>query len=281
VLVLTWNIQSIRGAAAKRLAEIVRSLASKKPDVVVLQEVGNDVAKALVAKLNDVGLNAFFGGVDGETGKRYANVIASRWSLRPVEPGWARAPWPQLLTRATVTIDGQEIDVISAHMPNGSGNGWKKIDTFDALAEALASSAKMPRILGGDFNEPWKFTPDGDLVSFGANRDRDEAHWFVGNRTGPKTDDGHPPVSRPRTEWNEAVRAVLRWGAPHGLRHVHHTVHGLAAPAVTHVVRGTERFFDHVLVSKDFDVEDSGFFHDWRTAGPSDHSAAWARLRLA
>lgn len=281
MVVVTWNVQSLRGASEKRLAEIVRALASKKPDVVVLQEVGNGVAKGLVDRLKEVDLPAFFGGVDVDTEKRYGNVIASPWSLRPVEPGWAAAPWPQLLTRATITFDGQEIDVISAHMPNGSGNGWKKIDTFDALAAALASSPKMPRILGGDFNEPWKFTADGDLVSFGADRHRDEPHWFVGNRTSPKTDDGHPPVSRPRTEWNESVRAVLRWGAPHGLCHVHHAVHGLAAPAVTHVVRGEERFFDHLLVSKDFVIEDSGFFHEWRTDGPSDHSAAWARLRLA
>jgi len=91
--------------------------------VVLLQEVGNGVADDLLRVLKEAGLPGFFGRPSGTEGKTYGNVIASRWPLEPLAPSWSTAPWPQLLTRATVTVGDVVIDVISAHMPNGSGNG--------------------------------------------------------------------------------------------------------------------------------------------------------------
>jgi hypothetical protein len=49
---------------------------------------------------------------------------------------------------------------------------------------------------------------------------------------------------------------------------------------VTHEILGEDRFFDHLLVSQDFVVEDAGFFHEWRFEQLSDHSAAWAKLKF-
>jgi len=145
--VITWNVESLRGASEKRRREIAARIDSKKPDLILLQEVGNDVAGAFVPELKQIGLAAFFGGIGDATSKAYGSMIASRSPPQGVKPGWAPAPWPQLLARATVTVDGREIDVISAHMPNGSANGWKKIDTFEALAASLARAPATPRVL--------------------------------------------------------------------------------------------------------------------------------------
>ena len=41
--------------------------------------------------------------------------------------------WPELIARATIHTT-PFIQAISAHIPNGSGNGWAKIDHFEALA---------------------------------------------------------------------------------------------------------------------------------------------------
>lgn len=281
MLVVSWNIKAITGAAPDRLAAIVARLASVKLDVVLLQEVGTHVAEPLVRELKGLGLNVFFGGLADDKGKPYGNMIASHWPLSGVAPGWAKAPWPQLLTRATVTIDGQDVDVIAAHIPNGSGNGWEKINTFNALADALTMAPRGPRILGGDFNEPRFFRPDGGLVSFGAKKLKDGTYSLEGELRSPKRSRvSQPPESHPRRLWNDGVTAILGWGAPHGLRHAHHAVHGFEVSPATHVVQRKPRFFDHILVSKDFAVEDSGFFHGWRTDSPSDHSAAWVKLRL-
>jgi hypothetical protein len=46
------------------------------------------------------------------------------------------------------------------------------------------------------------------------------------------------------------------------------------------VANGHERFFDRILVSPHFEVVDAGFHHQWRESNLSDHSAAWADVRL-
>ncbi len=279
---LTWNIAAIRGASDTRLAEIARHLASERPDVVMLQEVGDGVVEALQRALVAVGFTAFAAPSERLPGKPYASVIAARWPLAPVDPRWAvGAPWPQLLARATMTVGDRSIEVVSAHMPNGSGNGWRKIDTFVALAKALGAAPKAPRILGGDFNEPQDLLRNGQIVSFGAKKKPDGTYSWEGNRRMPKaTTRSSKPESRPREEWEQAVRSVLGPAAPHGLAHVYRWADSDAPIPVTHEKARGPRFFDHLLVSSDFTVEQSGFLHAWRTPGLSDHSAAWAELRL-
>ena len=56
-----------------------------------------------------------------------------------------RAPFPELLARATVSLpDEQDIDVFTAHIPNGSGHGWRKIDTFTVLSATLRRALDSP-----------------------------------------------------------------------------------------------------------------------------------------
>ncbi len=54
-----------------------------------------------------------------------------------------------------------DIDVFTAHIPNGSKYRRKKIDTFHALAAELRRASDSPRILTGDFNEPKLFLRSG------------------------------------------------------------------------------------------------------------------------
>ena len=98
--------------------------------------------------------------------KRYQCVIASRWPVTADGNRWRRcAPYPELLARATVSVPGeQDIDVFTVHIPNGSGNGWRKIDTFNVLSAALLRGIDSPRILTGDFNEPKRFRQSGQIV---------------------------------------------------------------------------------------------------------------------
>ena len=79
---------------------------------------------------------------------------------------WRRsAPFPELLGRATVAAPDGETDVFTAHVPNGAGNGWKKIDTFNVLSDALRRGDDSPRVLTGDFNEPQQFRRSGQIVT--------------------------------------------------------------------------------------------------------------------
>lgn len=276
---MTWNVKAIRGVSQSRLDGILARLTAVKPDIILLQEVGDSVAGLFLEQLLRREFRTFWGGCVAREGKPYGNIIASRWPVQGVASDWSGAPWPQLLTRATVSVEQRAVDVITAHIPNGAGNGWRKVDTLQALARALQNAGVAPRILGGDFNEPRRFLPDGDLVSFGARRRRDGTFSLDGSRRYP-TIGAQPAESRPLVEWDKAVQDVLARGAAHGLRHAYHDIHGFSPMPATHEIQGKARFFDHLLASKDFVVEDAGFFHEWRIEKLSDHSAAWTKLRF-
>lgn len=273
MLVLSWNIRGITGIGEKRLGRILAAVREQDVDLLLLQEVTaeRDLRDRIREQLEGIGLRGFF--FSGETTgqKKYGNVIASQWPVEPQTRGWApRAPWEPLLARATVHMEPVVVDVISAHIPNGSDHGWKKIETFEALAYALQNAPDQPRILGGDFNEPREVMPSGHMITFGQSVHADGTISSSGMKT--KNGEAHP-----RYRWDHAVRSVLAGPSSHGLRHVFHDRHGWSAPT-THVIRGADRFFDHLLVSHHFSVVDAGYLHEWRERGLSDHSAAWARL---
>lgn len=277
MLVLTWNIHGNRGIADERLSRIVNAIFSVNPDIVMLQEVGNDVVAELVSQLDKHHFSSCsIRGPSDE--KAYGNMIAARGSVHPRASGWANAPWPHLLLRATVTVGGHEIDVITAHIPNGSGNGWKKIETLEGLAEALEAAPVMPRIVGGDFNEPQTFLPDGALISFGAKKRANGEYSLEGERRSNVTPKLDETEDHSRRRWDNAVKRVLAKGAPHGLRHAFLDRNGFDRLAATHSVQGESRWFDHLLVSREFTIDAAGHYDEWRSGAPSDHAAAWASL---
>ena len=272
MLLLTWNVNF--RPPGDQIAEIK----AKEPDIVTLQEVKVKFAKDWVNRLKAIGLSHHhLSGDDTWGGKDvpdtwYQCLIASRWKITPEDIGWRRsAPYPELLGRATVFVPGEgDIDVFTAHIPNGFGNGWKKIDTFHVLAAALRGASDSPRILTGDFNEPKRFLRSGQIVTFGENADDDgrmsTCHW-------------RDPLSAARASiaWRNGVLSVLGGESQHGLRDAYRDHHGIQPPDL---VTWRMRCFDHTFVSRHFGVEKCGYYHEWREQGLSDHSPMWARLFL-
>ena len=193
-------------------------------------------------------------------------LIASRWKLTPDDIGRPReAPYPESLGRATVSAPGErEIDVFTAHIPNGSGNGWRKIDTFHVLAAELRRANDSPRILTGDFNEPKRFEDSGQIVTF---EECEVGCWR--DQFGDE---------RSRIEWINGVLSVLDGESQHGLRDAYRVRNGFQTPDL--VTWGT-RCFDHTFVSEHFRVLACGYYHDWREELKlSDHSPMWVKLGL-
>lgn len=270
--VLSWNARGIRGIG-RRLDALLDAIARDGADVVALQEVS--ARSRTWARLRD-GLarhgwsNVLFSGDPAADRKRYGNVLASRHALRSTQRQWAVGqPWPQLVNAAVVAAPGLgDVEVIAVHMPNGSGNGWRKIDAFEALERNLARPAMTPVILVGDFNEPAFFDAAGVPISFGQTVGA--AHP---TRDGDLTRRGE---TGPRTRWDDAVRDVLggsrlaRAQARLGMR---------VEP--THLTRGAARCFDHVLAARELEPLAAGYHHAWREDGLSDHSAVWAAFGRA
>lgn len=279
MLLISWNINAITGARDERLGTILRLLRQAEPDLLLLQEVGlGSLPSRLREGLSAAGLPHFaYTGNPGSNVKRYGCVVASKWPVHLTPVGWASGvPWPQLLASAILTTPWGEIDIFVAHIPNGSGNGWRKIETFEALTSGLGGAPARPRILGGDFNEPKRLLPNGEIIPFGGVQNADGTFHWEGERFHSKSCDKHP-----RARWRNGVLSILGPNASHGLRHVWLDRYGYSE-VVTHMTRAlSKRFFDHLLVSNHFTVIDAGYYHEgWRSLGPSDHSAAWAELEL-
>ena len=279
---LSWNVDQL--GASKRLAAVANAIASTAPDIVTLQEVRSQHATKVAEALQGCGLQHVRHShdpppcSDREAKKAYHCVIASRWPLVDLPGGDAwrcPVPFPEVLGRVMVKAPAGEIDVFTAHIPHGSGHGWKKIDTFETLALALRSGSDSDRILTGDFNEPKLFLSSGQFLTFAEKQV---------NAAGVMSAPRGRRRGRPLADWSEGVRSVLADTSRHGLRDAYRDRHGFAvATPVTHrVTRGKEprRCFDHTLVSRHFEVVDCGYHHEWRRQNWSDHSAMWTKLRL-
>ena len=90
--------------------------------------------------------------------------------------------------------------VFSVHMPNGSGNGWAKIDAFDALAATLDERPAGDLIVAGDFT--------GHSVSKTAGWFRSPTRTASSPRCLAASRHAHAVPEHPRRKWQEAVAGV-------------------------------------------------------------------------
>ena len=287
MLLLSWNVrfQSLPG----KIDNVIEAIRSASPDIVTLQEVKTSLADDVAGRLADIGLvHAYFSGKNAPPTamrerppirrlkrKDYQCLIASRWPVTAADNRWRRrAPYPEMLARAKVSVPGeQDIDLFTVHIPNGSGNGWRKIDTFNVLSATLRRQKDAPRVLTGDFNEPKRFRQSGQIVPFGEK---------IHEKGGTSIRGCHTKFGdrRPNMERVNGVRSVLAGASQHGLRDAYRDLHGfeIATPVTHCTTRGNPRCFDHTFVSRHFKVVECGYFHDWRKQGWSDHSAMWTKL---
>lgn len=278
MFLISWNLRF--QSLSSQMDNIVAALDGARPDIVTLQEVASSEADRLIQRLAEIGLGHAYDSAasapEGPYGrKKYQCVIASRWPVEPRGDKWRReAPFPELLGRATVSTPDGDLDVFTAHIPNGAANGWRKIDTFNVLSAALRRAGDAPRVLTGDFNEPRQFRRSGHIVTWG------EKLYENGGTSSPAWKDQHGE-ERPGIEWTRGVRSVLAGASQHGLRDAYRSLYGFGAIPVTYrTTRGNPRCFDHTFVSRHLDVLNCGYFHEWREAGWSDHSAMWTKFRL-
>jgi endonuclease/exonuclease/phosphatase family metal-dependent hydrolase len=267
--VLTWNVNFRSTSVLDALSNLHTT-----PEIITLQEISIRHATAFQERLAELGLQySFYSGRADSTEKRYGNLISSRWPIESTDFSSLKTalPWPQLVAQVVIRINGSPINIITAHIPNGSGNGWAKIDTFRSLTEAILLLKGNPCILTGDFNEPQFALQDGRIVTFGQEINSDGCysfwkHWSFKGRTGTGE------------EWDAAVRWFFEGREEHSLRHAFWEVSSYGKMEPTHISHGKPRWFDHLFISKDFEVESCAYIHDARLKGFSDHSALVAQI---
>jgi endonuclease/exonuclease/phosphatase family metal-dependent hydrolase len=272
--VLSWNIDLFKASSAS--LDAIASL-PEWPDVLMLQEVPTRSAGELRERLGELGYHTVYSCGDDAVEKDYGNVIASHAPLTRLEVGSAEFPWPELVAHAEIDSWVGPVDVVTVHVPNGSGNGWKKIETLEALRRLVRRRRGRPLVLAGDFNEPrWADLQDGHIVTWG--QDPSDDGWVTWDHW---TFDG---VKDTGDRWDAAVRWFFERGDDSGLRHAYWDVQGRGAKEASHLCNGRwPRWFDHVFVSRHFAVASCEYLHGFREecgqgAAVSDHSAVLATL---
>ena len=244
---ITWNV----ARRIARLPEQAAALASREPDVVALQEVTARGHGLWEAALTRIGLPHLV----YSPGPRMGVLLAARAPIAPVEP----LPVPRPESTAAGAVDG--IAFHAVHVPNAA-NGWVKVRTLEAIRAGLAA-ASGPRVLCGDLNTPRREKPDGTVISFA----RDSKERLRSERG---------------TEWDDGELGVVPRLAELGFADAVRSLHGYASPERSWTFpqdKGGWRL-DHVFVSAELELEASGYHHDWRVAGLSDHSALEVSARV-
>jgi exodeoxyribonuclease III len=247
VRLITWNVARRFSVLPQQAA----ALASRAPDVVALQEVTARGHGVWLQALARIGLPH----VVYTPGPRMGVLLAAREPLEPVEP----LPVPRPESTAAGAAGG--IAFHAVHVPNAA-NGWVKVRTLEAVRAGLAA-ASGPRVLCGDLNTPRRELPDGTVLSFA----RDSRGRLREERG---------------TEWDDGELGVVPGLAELGFADAIRALHGYDRPERSWTFpenKGGWRL-DHVFASAEIELLASGYHHEWRIAGLSDHSALEVDLSL-
>ena len=262
---LTWNLNGRRHIERQAAA-----VADRVPDIVALQELTQNSVPRWRDALTTSGMthliDSFAHAPSWQPAgpRRYGLLIASRFPLTKVLAEHP-VPWPERVLTAAVTTPIGVVNLHTAHIPPGSGNGWMKVEMLEAVSAVVAETYDSPTVLCGDFNIPQLEMPDGRIITWGQ-----------------EMVDGEPCVrgrwrGGPGIRWDAAERSVMEGGATQHLVDAFRFLHGYGREEFSWFVTRKERFigrrFDHVFCSRELLISRCEYLHTVRERRLSDHSA--------
>jgi exodeoxyribonuclease III len=255
VRLITWNV----AGRSKRLPEQAAAVASRKPDIVALQEVTGRTRPIWSRAFELMELtHVLASSVDtGAVGRRTLVMIGARDALREAKAPLAVPRGESALSVLAESASGP-LEIHCVHVPNAA-NGWVKVETLQALRRGLETPSHVPRVLCGDLNTPRRELPDGRTISFA----RDSRGRLRPER-GP--------------EWDAAELGVVPGLSDLGYRDAFRSCHGYASrsPSWTwKTIAGHDGGWrlDHTFLSEGLLPLACQYHHQWREQGLSDHSA--------
>ena len=146
----------------KQIDGICNVIENDRADVLTFQEVSEKHSKDFFQKIGKTiscaHLHYPWKGTKFDSGKwiRHGVLIAAKHRMEVMGKWIDQAKFPDLFAHVKIFSPNfpKGIEFVTAHIPNGSGYGWIKVEHFRILSKALIESPDSPRILTGDFNEP-------------------------------------------------------------------------------------------------------------------------------
>ncbi|MBI3878492.1 MAG: endonuclease/exonuclease/phosphatase family protein [Verrucomicrobia bacterium] len=272
---ISWNTNR---SARDRIEKQVKVLCARKPDVLALQEVTPKAAEIFREQLERMGwkhiVDSFPRRGSGrlKNGRQYGELIASQWKLKQIASTEFGVPWPEKVLSVVIKTELGDVEIHSVHVPNGSEHGRVKTDTFEAIYKRLARNPRRHRILCGDFNSPQEETPDGQLITWGQNKNAD-GRFVIGKRKWDGITD---------ERWDLAERCVLEGLRRYDLNDVFRSKHGYRKKAFSFFTnnrgRRVGRRFDHIFASSALKIVACEYLQQLRRL--SDHAPMEAVFNL-
>ena len=242
-------------------------IGKRSPHLIALQELNPNAEYE--DELNQIGLKYVESTVEiakrnRNPFRRYAVLIASKWPLRVLQPGWhSYGVWPERVLSVVIEAPFGDLELHTAYIPCGASHEWIKIKTFRGIFRRLARITKRFRILCGDFNTPQEETPNGLVITWGQywgqhkKRNRDLAfHKGGGER------------------WDEGERNILTGLARYNLVDAYRSLYGYKAKGWSWQDckrNGVTRRFDHVFASPSMNPQRFEYLDKAVERGLSDH----------
>lgn len=262
---LSWNTARRTRDAARQ----VDALLARNPDIVALQEVTASTLPILKHGLDAGGIMHIASAVpitrQSNRARATGVLIASRFPMSVVSGGLSLPEWPEKATSAIVHSSLGPVEVNTVHVPPGASHGWKKIEVFRKIFEALAKPTGIHRVLCGDFNAPQAELPTGETICWGKRLGRDGQWRFLRRRKGGSAE-----------EWERAEASVLVGLREFDLHDVFRLLHGFEKPAhsieMKHGLTITRRRFDHIFASRSLEAISCEYPQEIREQRLSDHT---------
>lgn len=253
---ISWNIAGKVVANRKQF----EALGKRKPDIVALQEVRVNALKNFRELFPEIGLSfvAETATLAKEKGRRYGELIASRWPLQPIPGTDKETPFPERVLSSIVQSPWGNIELYTVHIVPGSTQGWKKIEMFEGIYRRLACESNLPRILCGDFNSPKQETTDGQLITWGEKLEK------------------NGEISGGDGRWAIGERSVLKGLAEYDLPDVFRLLNGYEVQGYSWFIkrkRTTRRRFDHIFAAKSLNAVECQYLGEVVEQKLSDHAA--------
>lgn len=261
---ISWNV----AGRVKLQAAQLEVLRVREPSIVALQEVTKQTLPFWLHRLPDLGLPHLADSLSSAPdplvltrARRYGQLIASHWPLRMIAKQFT-IPWPETALSRMVVTPSQEFEIHNVHIPPGASHGWLKIETLEAIYDALATHSQEPRVLCGDFNTPQEETLEGRIVTWAERRNK-KGELFLRRGRGER--------------WDQAERGILDGLRNFELVDAFRDLNGYQVQPYSWYARcrgqRVGRRFDHVFASTALSALRCVYMEEVIDAGLSDHAA--------
>lgn len=260
IKLISWNT----AGRLRKLNDQLNFLLNKDYDIICLQEVIYSTNSIFKEELTKNGFNVI-SNLPKEcvkTGKRKYNlIIASKCPVNQCSATF-KVDWKEKYLESELMINGRSIKLLNIHIPPGSGNKWKKIQTIQEAFENIKNFSSDYKIICGDWNTPQSEDKNGEITTWGEK----------------------PGRGGKGSNWDIGERLLLQEVNKYGLIDCFRSLNGYHQEEFSWVAKSGKkpvgRRYDHIYLTSNLNPKKCYYEHSLRMNNLSDHSGIVCELEI-